>query len=135
MLKLIKTDYFFLTACAKTVELFDCRKDDYHTNCCPKNDCELTESLNSQMLEAAAVENTRLNIEKTISQGTPDTVCKVNADCTNRVIDVALQVKAFNYDYYEETSNDTDDCSAESVNCGTRSRDCNQTGERSVQSH
>ena len=46
--------------------LLDAEKDKCHTSSRPSDDCELTEALNTKMLEAAAVEKSVINIEKTV---------------------------------------------------------------------
>ena len=85
------------------MELLNQCKGYDHTNCSPYKDCCFSNELNSKVMESATVEYTVFNVEQTIRQSTPDTVCKVNCNSTNRVINVELHIKELNNYYNNDT--------------------------------
>ena len=54
---------------------------------------------------------------------------------TDRIIHVELQIKDFDYNDYQDTGYDTDDCRADGVQRVTACGDADQARQRSVQAH
>ena len=54
---------------------------------------------------------------------------------TNRVIHMKLVIQKPYTEYYQQASDKTDDCSTQTIGNITRSRDCNQTCQRCIQTH
>ena len=108
--------------------LDDCKGNGHHDrSIC--TDGHNTQRLNTQLAEAAAVEQAILNIEEAHSNGAPQAVCKVNTHGAHGIIDVKLQIQRLDDHIDQNTGDQTDEKRADAVNHIAGSRDSDQAGQ------
>ena len=127
MLGAVKPRKLFISVNTQTYTCLD--KLEYGNHRCgsPRHDGNNAQRLYAEEMQAAAVEQSAVDGEKSNRQSTPNAVCKMNSNRANRVVDMKLEVEKFNRYYNKDAGNSAYDDRAESVNARAACGNCNKT--------
>ena len=101
----------------------------------PNGHSHNAQSLDAQLVNAAAVEQAAFSVKQAHSQGAPGAVCAVNCHSAYRVVDVELHVQAFHHDHHQDTGHSADDNGAYTRDIGAAGSDGHQACQGGVQTH
>ena len=140
MLVDIQTVDLHLCGNAQADELIDELEDNEHHNDNVDVNGNEAQQLGAQLCQTAAVEETCvLSVgtggEQAHRNGAPHAVCKVDGNCTNRVIHLGDVIEELNAQNNEQAGHKADEECAERRNGIAACSDRHQTGQRTVQGH
>ena len=133
-------DLFFLRY-PKPDGLSDDQEGKDHGNSGPGKNGNDTQGLNPEQPETAGIKQAfkpcgRGGVcKQTYSKRAPNAIGQMDAYCTDRVVDMQLQIKRLNHYDDKNTRYNTNDGRAKCIDCITACRDADQACQRAIQTH
>ena len=141
MLCNIKTGKLIFCRSTKTVQLFDYSKGNYHHYNSICSNADYSKTLKPKLPERTCIEQPlqscgRIGISQQSDRDcTPNTVCHMNTDRSDRIVYMQLNIEQFYNDYHKNTGDNSDYSRTDCIQCIASCSNSNQSGKRCIETH